>query len=307
MIQRQSSFDALMSLDFQSLQSIDNLANLIQTGSSSSHIPEAGMKNADFGSLASLSRQNLAAAAAAAGGSTSDISSAARRLASAGRMESLLRSLSSNNVRGNNNNNNDGGGSNSNANFHNLLASMQGNGLGRTGSSSLFGNLSNSNSNNANASSAVSLANLLRQDSSTGLTALRMQDGLNQRNSSVDDFLSLVASGDIPHEDPNLLNVPLMHQQGNAQEAAVKFLAQQHLLQGSGNAALANALASRSFGSLTSSNSSGQFPTGGSVAALAMAQARAQSNQHLLSLAGSKRKLDHYGQGGNDDQGDSKR
>ena len=32
MLERQSSFDALMSLDFQSLQSIDNLANLIQTG-----------------------------------------------------------------------------------------------------------------------------------------------------------------------------------------------------------------------------------------------------------------------------------
>lgn len=32
MIQRKNSFDALMSLDFQSLQSIDNLANLFQAG-----------------------------------------------------------------------------------------------------------------------------------------------------------------------------------------------------------------------------------------------------------------------------------
>jgi hypothetical protein len=50
--------------------------------------------------------------------------------------------------------------------------------------------------------------NMLRVNSSTGLTALRMQDGLGQRNSSVEDFLSLMASGDIPHQDPNLLNVP---------------------------------------------------------------------------------------------------
>jgi len=90
---------------------------------------------------------------------------------------------------------------------------------------------------------------MLRTDSSTGLTALRMQDGLLQRNSSVDDFLSLVASGDIPHQDPHLLNVPLqsvMHQQqqhqhdtsqnqndGNAGgQSAAAFFARQQLLQG---------------------------------------------------------------------------
>ena len=66
--------------------------------------------------------------------------------------------------------------------------------------------------------SALNLASMFRNDSSTGLTALRMQDGLTGRNSSVDDFLSLVASGDIPHQDPHMLNVPLQsimtHQQG---------------------------------------------------------------------------------------------
>ena len=57
-------------------------------------------------------------------------------------------------------------------------------------------------------------ADLLRRvDSSTGLTALRMRDGgLVRRNSSVEDFLSLAAAGDIPHPDPALLKVPLMHQ-----------------------------------------------------------------------------------------------
>jgi len=84
--------------------------------------------------------------------------------------------------------------------------------------------------------SALNLANMLRADSSTGLTALRMQDGLAQRNSSVDDFLSLVASGDIPHQDPHMLNVPLQsvmqQQQGNQSGAhvAATYLAQQQLL-----------------------------------------------------------------------------
>lgn len=94
----------------------------------------------------------------------------------------------------------------------------------------------------ANLSSTM-LANMLRSNSSTGLTALRMQDGLVQRNSSVDDFLSLVASGDIPHQDPHLLNVPLqsvMQQQqaaqsnsqnnGSSAQAVATYLAQQQLL-----------------------------------------------------------------------------
>jgi len=66
--------------------------------------------------------------------------------------------------------------------------------------------------------------NMLRVNSSTGLTALRIQDGLGQRNSSVEDFLSLMASGDIPHQDPHLLNVPfhghfqLLHQNNSQQQ-----------------------------------------------------------------------------------------
>ena len=92
---------------------------------------------------------------------------------------------------------------------------------------------------------------MLRVDSSTGLTALRMQDGLPQRNTSVDDFLSLVASGDIPHQDPHMLNVPLTYglqqQQHNNNSAAAQTLAQQKLLAqaagGDGNNALAAAAA----------------------------------------------------------------
>lgn len=314
MLQRQNSFDALMSLDFQSLQSIDNLANLMQTGGSNLNVPQTGMKNADFGF--NSSRSNLAAAAASSGSSEVDLSTAARRLASAGRMESLLKSLSSNNVRAN-----DAGDGNtadmntsSSANLNNLLQSLQGNNSGNLSAASLLGA--------ANGQSAVSLANLLRQDSSsglsalrnvqdssTGLSALRMQDGLNQRNSSVDDFLSLVAAGDIPHQDPSLLNVPLMQQQQQqgqqqGQDAAAKLLAQQQILQqASGNSALANALASRSFGSMHSAlqgagGSSNQMSASASAAALAMAQAQAGG--------GSKRKLNELA-GSFSGQGDSKR
>jgi len=124
-----------------------------------------------------------------------------------------------------------------------------------------------------NGTSAASLVNLLRENSSTGLTALRMQDGLNNRNSSVEDFLSLVAAGDIPHQDPSLLNVPLMqHQQNNSSDnisrpGAAAVLAQQRLLaQATGNPALANAIASRSFGSLR--NLSGGLLKSNSTAAL---------------------------------------
>ena len=243
MIERQNSFDALMSLDFQSLQSIDNLANLIQTGSGGGHLPSSGMKNwsADSGPR---------------GNSSGNFSNAASRLASAGRMESLLQSLSNNNIRNIGNNNDNDGGRCSNSNLNNLLQSIQG---GGSSMSSLFGS--------GNAASAASLANLLRENSSTGLTALRMQDGLNNRNSSVEDFLSLVAAGDIPHQDPSLLNVPLMqHQQGsnqNSNEAAANYLAQQHFLaQATGNPVLANALASRTFGNIR--NVSGGFNTSSS-------------------------------------------
>ncbi len=113
------------------------------------------------------------------------------------------------------------------------------------------------------AASALDIANLLRTDSSTGLTALRMQDGLAQRNSSVDDFLSLVASGDIPHQDPHLLNIPLqavLHQQqnqGSNASAAAQYLAQQQQLlaqaAGGSNASLSQRIAS--FGGLNGNSS----------------------------------------------------
>jgi hypothetical protein len=50
MLGKQRSFDRLMSLDFQSMQSIDNLANLIQAGMpNSGRVPKAQMKNMEWG------------------------------------------------------------------------------------------------------------------------------------------------------------------------------------------------------------------------------------------------------------------
>ena len=112
---------------------------------------------------------------------------------------------------------------------------------------------------------------MFRNDSSTGLSALRMQDGLNQRNTSVDDFLSLVTSGDIPHQDP-LLSVPLIQQQrqqgthNSNQNQSAALLAQQQLLaqaSASGNTALANAIRSGSLSNVKSS-----IQSSGSSAAL---------------------------------------
>ena len=271
LVQRQSSFDALMSLDFQSLQSIDNLANLIQSGGAASNVPESGMKNADFG----------------LDGNNADLSNAQRRLASAAsssRMETLLRNLSQSNVA------QDGANSASfsNANLSNLLQSMQ-QASGQPGSGT---NLNN----NSLSQSAVSLANLLRPDSSTGLSALRMGDN-NRNSTSVDDFLSLVATGDIPHQDPAVLNIPLAMQQ---QDAAAKLLAQHHqqlqqLQRSNSNSAMANALASRSGGNLGGGSGSNDAD----AAALAMAQARASQQQQ-------KRPADEVS-GGAVEQGRSKR
>lgn len=311
LMERQSSFDALMSLDFQSLQSIDNLANLIQTGGSSRQdLPKAGLKNWDGGNGGgggggggNGSSPNLAAAvaaaAAAAGGTGGNHTN---RATSEVTMEHLLRSLSSNNVK------KDGGGAGagdlgtSNADFNQLLKSLQStNSLAAAGASAnnLFGSMSGT--------SAMNLASMLRTDSSTGLTALRMQDGLAQRNTSVDDFLSLVANGDIPHQDPHMLNVPLQSvmqqqqaaaaaQQGGgmnsaAQQAAGAYLAQLQQQQQHGSLASLGSLA----GNASVQNLLSQLAAGsaGNLAAAALMgeQAGATSVQ--------KRKLDGAGQGPN--------
>ena len=53
-------------------------------------------------------------------------------------------------------------------------------------------------------------ADMFRTTSATGLSALRAEhQGHQLRTSSVEDFLSLVASGDLPAQDPRMLTTPL--------------------------------------------------------------------------------------------------
>jgi len=290
LMERQSSFDALMSLDFQSLQSIDNLANLIQTGGASRQdLPKAGLKNWD-GSGGSDSSPNLAAAVAAAAAAAAGTGGAGGGNAnrSGAQLKSLIRSLSS----GNNLGKKDG---TSNADFNQLLKSLQStNSLAAAGASAnnLFG---------AGSASGMNLASMLRTDSSTGLTALRMQDGLAQ-HSSVDDFLSLVASGDIPHQDPHMLNVPLQNvmqqqqaaaaaaaAQGNpaAQQVAGAYLAQ--LQQQQQHASLGNLAGNPSVQNLLSQLAAG---SAGNLAAAAL------MGEQAGGTGGQKRKLEGAGQQG---------
>lgn len=293
---RQNSLDALMSLDFQSLQSIDNLANLINNGNSMGNLPQAGLKNADF-SQAPHQKQNDAPAQPQAA-----LGEPPSQLTSLSQMQTFLQSLNSQNSLSSQQQQQpaqqqqqqsfEPATSPSSANLAQFLQSMQG---GNSQNGSTGGN-SSSNNNigsvrgtpssasllaaaaaSGNTQSALNLANLLRHDSQTGLSALRMQDGLNNRNSSVDDFLSLVAAGDIPHQDAALLNVPLLQQQ---QAAAV-----------AGSDAAKQSFTNRS---------------DASAAALAMAQARAASMVSEQGENGKKRGHDSLG-GGFDQQGNHKR
>lgn len=130
MMERQSSLDALMSLDFQSLQSIDNLANLIQTGGGGPQIPRSGLNN--WSSDGNNSKNHLANVAASMGNNNNG--SCGRQMVSDGRVESLIRSLSNNNV------GKMQGSGGSNATFNTLLQSVQSmnNGDGNS-AASIFG------------------------------------------------------------------------------------------------------------------------------------------------------------------------
>jgi len=198
----------------------------------------------------------------------------------------------------------------SSANLHSLLQSMNNNG-GSTSMSSLLGG--------NNAASAASLANLLSrtESSSTGLSALRNQDGLSNRNTtSVEDFLSLVAAGDIPHQDPAMLNLPLSQLQqqqqqqlqngGNTSKGGQQGGGANNV-QAAANSVLSNALASRaSGGNLGSLNdgSAGNLSKLGSTAELLQQLVEASNNNN--SGDNMKRKLLDV-DGSLDSQGVSKR
>ncbi|KAL9188053.1 hypothetical protein ACHAXT_006431 [Thalassiosira profunda] len=99
---KRNSIDRLMSLDFQSMQSIDNLANLIQAGMPNQAVPKAQMKNVDWGTATAAPANPLASLAANPAASLLANAQAAG-LANAGGMkgsiESLVRTLSGNSNR----------------------------------------------------------------------------------------------------------------------------------------------------------------------------------------------------------------
>jgi len=290
MMERQSSFDALMSLDIQSLQSIDNLANLIQSGSGlpQHNAPKTGIKNWSAMDGGVGSNNNLAGI------------HAAHRQASQERMENLIRSISNGNI--GNISRAAGGHQSASASAASLLSNAHRNASFGSG---MLKNVNSFNSHGMNMNmSMASLNSMLRTDSSTGLTALRMQDGLNHRNSSVDDFLSLVANGDIPHQDPHMLNVPLQsvlhatqqhqqqnhHQQGaGSAHSAAQFLARQQLLAATVHQSNSN--------SYLNALSGAQAHQQRAMNASALAAARSQLEQQSQgqSNSGLKRKLEVSG------------
>ena len=109
MLGKQRSFDQLMSLDFQSMQSIDNLANLIQAGmpnqanGMSRGIPKGGMKNMDWGTqgAGAMGTQLGNNNASPAGGLLSAAAGGMK-----GSIENLVRTLSGNSGNSGQGNNN---------------------------------------------------------------------------------------------------------------------------------------------------------------------------------------------------------
>merc|ERR1711981_1142665 len=158
-----TSFEALLTLDFESMQSMENLEQIKKQG------PKAMEKNVSW-----VSESNYPNAKLSNGGQV----------------------------------------------LPNGAGKHAGHEQGRSDANGRYGSVGTALRNFSSSKLSASAANsfrapstdyqeLYRVHSSTGLTALREQQGLNARNSSVDDFLSLVASGDIPAQDPQMLNLPL--------------------------------------------------------------------------------------------------
>jgi len=167
----QGSFEALMSMD---VNSVENLLELASSTQSSALLSELVSKSSDSSPAPSSSTGDNDASATKKINlkSTSSVNLSSR-------MESFIQSLSS----------------------ANLLKSGLDSGVA-------LGSLLNVTSSNSLFDAAEKISR--KFESSTGFSQLRVEDGLaNGSHNSVDDFLSLVASGDIPHQDPNMLKVPL--------------------------------------------------------------------------------------------------
>lgn len=175
----QGSFQALMSLD---MDSVENLAQLSSSYLSSDELNKLAESHKKLSGFKSSSR-----------------------------MESFIKNLSNANLKGD-----------SAAALSSLFASMQKN-------------------NSIHDLEDVKLGKI---ESSTGLSKLRSASGLNSsHHDSVEDFLSLMTSGDIPHEDAKMLAVPLKKAIGSGSLSSK--LSQHQLLKLASRASLAK-LASKS-------------------------------------------------------------
>lgn len=165
MLGKQRSFDGLMSLDFQSMQSIDNLANLIQAGLPN-QVPKGAMNNWDWSNaannMAGAPSTNANAASFGDQNSRRTPNAASGPSPDAGSLENLVRSLSNSN-----NQASQGGGAvtnQANANFGNLLQSMQ------------QGNSSASGPSNSNAGINNFLQSIQQQQQQGGNSSLGGQN-----------------------------------------------------------------------------------------------------------------------------------
>ena len=147
-----------MSLDFHSIQSIDNLANLIQAGLPN-QVPKGGMKNWDWGNNASVGIAGASVANSLGIGTLGDgnvhrnAKSGLNPSSKSGSLENFVRSLSNNNAQSNTGNSSITGFSpatnnnQANANFGNLLQSIQGDPVGSSNNVGMNNFLQNKNNN----------------------------------------------------------------------------------------------------------------------------------------------------------------
>eukprot|EP00519_Triparma_laevis_P002999 CAMPEP_0182496088 /NCGR_PEP_ID=MMETSP1321-20130603/4770_1 /TAXON_ID=91990 /ORGANISM="Bolidomonas sp., Strain RCC1657" /LENGTH=570 /DNA_ID=CAMNT_0024699601 /DNA_START=108 /DNA_END=1820 /DNA_ORIENTATION=- len=182
---RTSSFEALMSLDFESMQSMENLNNA-----------NSGIKIKEYKKLSE--HQNWSGEPGA---------QQQQQQAQQPQQQQQL--------------------------AQNILAGVQQQQLAQNFVNNSNAQLNKLGPNSANNFPRPANPSMPWVTSSTGLSALRDQQGLNPlRNSSVEDFLSLVASGDIPAQDPHMLNIPLQSYIANAQRnPSQQNLAALHQLQ----------------------------------------------------------------------------
>jgi hypothetical protein len=240
---KKRSFDGLMSLDFQSMQSIDNLANLIQQGIPSQSLHKNQMKNFDWNSGAGAQGSDAGAPSSGTKGS----------------LENLVLSLSGNNTQQIDNNNATASMSNqANVNYGNLLQSMQGN--AQNGNiNDLLQSMHQSANNNNNMNQNQNFGNLLQGMGNSFLQNPMMGNGtlflirmpclhfipIIQLTvlSVVADFLNIMngGGGDLSQQNMMHFNNTFAMQQNPMMAAAI---AQQQLLaQAGGNPAIANVFA----------------------------------------------------------------